>query len=46
MLMIFSAVCALMTPTVRADAAYSTAAANSAGFGRLPPSLATVIVTF
>ena len=42
MLMICSAVCALMTLAFLLDAAFSAVTANSAGSGRRPPSLATV----
>ena len=45
MLMIWLAVCALTMLAALADAACSAATANSAGFGRWPPSLSTVMVT-
>ena len=45
MLMIWLAVCALTMLTALADAACPAATANSAGFGELPPSLSTVMVT-
>ncbi|MGH3191702.1 MAG: hypothetical protein ACRDOL_31525 [Streptosporangiaceae bacterium] len=45
MLRIFSALCALMTLALLLDAACPSAAANSVGPGRQPPSQATVTVT-
>jgi hypothetical protein len=45
MLMIFSAVCALMTLALRADAARLADTPNPARSGRSPPSLSTLIVT-
>jgi hypothetical protein len=45
MLMIWLTVCALTMLAALADAARSATTANSAGFGRWPPSLSTVMVT-